>query len=247
VLRKVGLALVVTACVAAVIGFQVTRQRGGLGDPRVFVPAPRFYEKLAGSFSVPVSDAYWLYTIQYYGEHVDSDHRLDSLPAMLDLVTSLSPHFRQAYFFGAFALLDAGRADLGYQLLQRGYKKNGGDWHFPFYLGFFVYTFGRGEHKDQIAARYYEQAARLPGHLPSVPRLAAALYQKGHDRQKAMMMWAQVYGQGDKYSRQKAVAALDTLLPKDKTARMKAVAGLKGLMSPQDFNRLIADVFNGCY
>jgi hypothetical protein len=245
--RKVGLALVVALCIAAVIGFQVTRQRSGLGNPRVFVPSPRFYQKLAGPFAVPVADAYWLYTIQYYGEHVNSDRRLDSLPALLDLVTRLSPHFRQAYFFGSFALLDARRADLGYQLLKRGYAENPRDWHFPFYLGFFVYTFARGEHKDQIAAQYYQQAAQLPGHLPSVPRLAAALYQRGHEREKAMMMWAQVYGQGDKYSRQKAVAALDSLLPKDKTARMKAVAGLKGLMSPPDFQQLIVDVFQGYY
>ncbi len=83
------------------------------------------------------------------------------------MVTTLSPHFRQAYFIGSFALLDAGRADLGYELLKRGYAANPGDWRFPFYLGFFVYTFGRKELKDQVAAQYYQQAAALPGHLPS--------------------------------------------------------------------------------
>ena len=44
---------------------------------------------LAGSFTVPVADAYWLYTIQYYGEHVNSDRRLDSLPGLLDLVDAV--------------------------------------------------------------------------------------------------------------------------------------------------------------
>jgi hypothetical protein len=247
VARKVALAALLIACAACVVAFQASRERRALADPNVFVPSPRFFEKSAGSFTVPVADAYWLYTIQYYGEHVNSDRRLDSLPGLLDLVTSLSPHFRQAYFFGSFALLDARRADLGYELLKRGYAANPGDWRFPFYLGFFVYTFGKGEQKDQIAAQYYQQAAQLPGHLPSVPRLAAALFQKGHDRQKAMMMWAQVYGQGDQYSREKAVTALDGLLPKDKTARMKAVASLKDLMSPLDFNQFIIDVFSGYY
>jgi hypothetical protein len=246
-LRKVGLVALVVLCGAAVVGFQSTRHQAGLGNPRVFVPAPTVYEKLGGSFTVPVADAYWLYTIQYYGEHVNADHRLDSLPALLNLVTGLSPHFTQAYFFGAFALLDAGRADLGYHLLLRGYAANPRDWHFPFYLGFFVYTFGKGAQKDQIAAEYYAQAAKLPGHLPSVPRLAADLYQKGHDREKAIMMWAQVYGQGDKYSREKAVAALDQLLPRDKTARMKAVAALRDLMTPAEFNDFIADIFKGYY
>jgi hypothetical protein len=246
-LRRAALVLLAVICVAVVAGFQATRERGSLGDPRVFVPSPRFFEKTAGSFTVPVADAYWLYTIQYYGEHVDSDRRLDSLQGMLDLVTKLSPHFKQAYFFGAFALLDARRPDLSYALLKRGFRENQSDWHFPFYLGFFVYTFASNANKDAIAARWYERAAHLPGHLPSVPRLAAALYQEGHEREKAMTMWAQVYGQGDKYSRQKAVAALDGLLPKDKTARLKVVAGLKDFMPPSVFDQFIADVFKGYY
>ena len=36
-----------------------------------------------------------------------------------------------------------------------------------------------------------------------------------------------MYCQGDKYAQQKAVAALDKLLPKDKVAREKAVAALE--------------------
>ena len=166
---------------------------------------------------------------------------------MLDLVTRLSPHFHQAYFFGAFALLDAGRPDLGYELLKRGFGANPDDWHFPFYLGFFVYTFAATRTRTRIAAQCYEKAAPLPGHLPSVPRLAAALYQKGHDRQKAMMMWAQVYGQGDKYSRQKAVAgARRAACPRTRRAH-EGGGRPEGLMSPLDFNQLIVDVFSGYY
>ena len=243
--RKLLLALSVAACVAVVVGYQSTRAAAGLSNPRVFVPKVSFYQRFSPAMRVTIGDVYWLFAVQYYGEHVDTDHRLDSLPATLDVVTSMSPRFKQAYFFGAFALLDAGRPDLGYALLERGFKANPNDWHFPFYLGFFAYTFASNKDKDRIAAQWYAKAAALPGHLPSVERLAADLYTKGNAKGKAIELWAQVYGQGDKYARDKAVAALDRLLPRAKTAREKAVAGLKDLMPASRFDQFIADVFAG--
>ena len=42
-----------------------------------------------------IADAYYLRMVQYYGEHIESG-RLESLPAMVDLVTALSPHFMRA-------------------------------------------------------------------------------------------------------------------------------------------------------
>ena len=64
---------------------------------------------------------------------------------------------------------------------------------------------------------------------PSSPRAAAP-------EQTAIDLWTQVYCQGDKYAQQKAVAALDQLLPKDKVAREKAVAALQGTVPPAMFD-----------
>ena len=68
---------------------------------------------------------------------------------------------------------------------------------------------------------------------------------KGGRRAKAMTLWAQIYATGDTYSKQKAVAALDQLLPAGKQARMQAVASLEGTMSSAQFNDLIAELFKG--
>jgi hypothetical protein len=243
--RRVLILVLAVLAAAGVVFYQSTRPSRGISNPRVFVPSTSFYQRFSPSARVTIADVYWLYAIQYYGEHVDRDGRLDSLPAMLDVVTTLSPHFAQAYTFGAFSMLDLGRPDRGYSLLEKGFRANPGDWRFPFYLGFFAYAFASNKDKDRIAAEWYAKAARLPGHLPSVERLAATLYAKGHERQKAVELWAQVYGQGDKYARQKAIAALDTLLPKDKVAREKAVAGLKDLVPAAMFDQFVADVFKG--
>jgi len=245
------LALIVLSCLslAAVVAFQVTRPAAKSGgNPRPFVPAAKFYEEFSPSYRTSIADVYWLGVIQYYGEHVNGDGRLDSLGAMLNLVTTLSPRFTKPYLFGSFALIDANAnkgPQEGYDLLKRGFAANPGDWHFPVQLGFFAYRYGSGAKKDLVAAEWYTRAAAIPGAMAYVPRLAAVLTAKGGERHKATLLWAQIYGQGDKYSRQKAVKALDTLLPAEKQARMKAVAQMRPFMSSGRFKQLINSLFRG--
>lgn len=237
--------VVVLACAGGVVAYQVSRPAQAPADPRVFVPSAAFFLDFSPSFRTSVADAYYLSMVQYYGEHVSGDGRLDSLPQMVDLVTRLSPQFTRAYMFGAFALMDAGRPDAGYEILKRGFKENPGDWHFPAYLGFFAYRYGQGKVKDLTAARWYEKAAAIPGSPAYLPRLAATLTAKGGDEEKAAVMWGQLYMGGDKYVRQKAVTELDRILPKEKAARMKAVAPLVETMPQAEFEALLAELFKG--
>ena len=243
--RKAALAVLVAVCIAGIVAFQTTRPKSAVASARVFVPSARFYLDFSPSFRTTVADAYWVYTVQYYGEHITGDHRLDSLPQMLDLVTRLSPRWAEPYLFGAFALVDAGRAKAGYELLLRGAKARPGDWRVAAMLGDFIYAYANNANKAQLAAGWYRKAAAMPGRPSYVPRLAAELLTKGGQAQKAALMWAQVYGQGDKYSRQKAVSALDALLPKDKQARMQAVARLAPVLTRAALNSLVAELFKG--
>jgi len=242
--RIAALALV-AACVAAVIGYQSTRPAAATANPVVFVPSSSVYKHLPPSAKATLADVYWLTTIQYYGEHLKSDHRLDSLPAMVRLVTDLSPHFKEAYFFGSFAMIDVGQPGVAYALLSKGFAANPDDWRFPAYLGFFAYTYASGAHKAAVAAQWYAAAARLPGAPPFVSRLAAELAAKANDKQTAIDLWTQVYIQGDKYQRQKAVSALDKLLPAGKIAREKAVAGLESAVPKGLFGQFVAALFQG--
>jgi hypothetical protein len=245
VLRRVLVVLVVLACAAGVVAYQVTRPTRAPANPRVFVPSPQFFKDFSPSFRTSIADAYYLMMVQYYGEHVNGDGKLDSLPQMAELVTSLSPHFTRAYMFSAFALIDAGRPDVAYDLLKKGFAENPDDWHFPAYLGFFVYRYGSGENKDLVAARWYDQAAKIPGSPDYLPRLAAALLAKGGDQEKAVVMLGQAYLAGDKYARQKAVDGLSYILPKDKVARMRALAPLYTTMPKAQADALVAELFKG--
>ena len=243
--RRLLALVVVLVCAGGVVAYQVSRPARAPADPRVFVPSAAFFLDFSPSFRTSAADAYYLSMVQYYGEHVNGDGRLDSLRQMVDLVTRLSPHFTRAYMFGAFALIDAGRPDVGYALLKNGFVENPGDWHFPAYLGFFAYRYGAGKDKDLAAAGWYEKAAAIPGAPSYLLRLAATLSAKGGADQKAIVMWGQVYLGGDKYVRQKAVTELDSILPKDKAARLKAVAPLYQTMPKADFAALTAELFKG--
>jgi hypothetical protein len=243
--RAIVIAAIIVACVGVVIGYQSARPAAATPNPVVFIPSPSFYDNFSPGVRTTVADVYWLYTIQYYGEHLKSDRRLDSLPAMVRLVTVLSPHFTEAYFFGAFSMIDVGRPDVAYALLERGFRANPRVWRFPLYLGFFAFTYASGSHKDVVAAEWYAAAAKLPGAPAFVSRLAAEMAAKGNETQKAIDLWAQAYGQGDTYARQKAVSALDSLLPKGKVAREKAVAGLEGFVPRALFGQFVAELFQG--
>jgi len=246
VFRRAATVLVILACAAGVVAYQATRPGRAAADPRVFVPSPKFFLDFSPSFRTSIADVYYLNMIQYYGEHLESG-RLQSLPAMVDLVSALSPRFIRPYSFGAFALVDAGRPDLSVKLLQRGFRENPTEWGFPAYLGYFAYQYGAGskQQNDLAAARWYRTAAAVPGSPPYLLRLAAVLAGKGGETEKAALLWGQVYVAGDKYSRQKAVDGLERILPTDKAARMKAVAPLYGTMPKADFEALIAELFKG--
>jgi len=243
--RRIVAIVVVVACAAGVVAYQATRPVKAPADPRVFVPSPRFFLDFSPSFRTSLADVYYLYMVQYYGEHVNGDGRLDSLPAMVRLVTQLSPHFTRAYLFGAFALMDAQQPGVSYELLKNGFEANPRNWRFPSYLGFFAYAFGSNKDKDRIAADWYSKAAAIPGAPTHLKRLAAVLLGKGGETEKAVLLWGQIYAGGDKYSKKKAVDGLDRILPKDKTARMKALAPLVGTMPKDELNQLIAGLFKG--
>ena len=244
-LKRVVAIVVVVACAAGVVAYQATRPAKAPADPRVFVPSPKFFLDFSPSFRTSIADVYYLNMVQYYGEHVKGDGRLDSLPQMVDLVTMLSPHFTRPYLFGAFGLMDAGRPGVSYKILRRGFAANPGNWRFPSYLGFFAYAFASNKDKDRIAADWYSKAAAIPGSPALLQRLAAVLLGKGGETEKSVLLWGQIYAEGDKYSRKKTVDGLDRILPDDKTARMKAVAPLVGTMPKDEFEALIAELFKG--
>ena len=109
---------------------------------------------------------------------------------MLDLVTELSPKYRRAYLFGAYALLDAGLGNDAYRLLERGFEENPDAWRLATNAGILMYSYGPEDVKREVAAEWFEKAAAVPGAPEYVSRIAARLLGEGGEIEKALALCA---------------------------------------------------------
>src|SRR5689334_21081204 len=96
---------------AAVVGLQANRDRryrpAETQRQILYVRSPAVMTRLALSYDAALADLYWIRTIQYYGGtrlSPDPNKHYELLYPLLDLTTSLDPHFSIAYRFGAFFL-----------------------------------------------------------------------------------------------------------------------------------------------
>lgn len=239
VARRAAAIALVLACGLVVVGYQGTRASAASSGKQPFVPSPQFFLDFSPSFRTTIADAYWLQTIQYYGEHVATDGEFEQLKPMLDLVTELSPRHVRAYLFGAYALLDAGRGNDAYRLLERGFRENPDAWQLATNAGILMYSYGPEDVKRKVAADWFAKAARVPGAPAYVSRVAARLLGEGGRLDEAIALYAETYATGDKYSRAKAIAGLDRILPQDATQRERALAGARDLMAPGVYDQLV--------
>ncbi len=120
-----------------------------------------------------LSDFYWIKAVMYEGhEGMEKDYSYFS--SLIDLSTSLDPNFEYPYLFGSVILaVMAGDFDASDRLLMKGYALHGGNWRFPFGLGYNAY-FHHGD--AERAAGYLSVAARTDRSPAYLPRLVTRLY-----------------------------------------------------------------------
>lgn len=108
------------------------------------------------------ADLYWLAFIQYAGDaQARRADKWSQADKFVDVITALDPQFVQAYWFAAFTVgADQGRPDLAAEIIKRGIDANPGNWYLPYIAGINQFLYA---HNDREAAKYYEQAAALPG------------------------------------------------------------------------------------
>ena len=193
-------------------------QSGGTAD-RVFL-----------SFDALAADVYWIRTIQHYGRDRKSGRtvgRFELLQPLLDLTTTLDPHFNIAYRFGAiFLSLDPpdgpGRVDHAVALLEKGLRQNPNRWQYAHDIGFIHYWY-TGDY--QQAAHWFGQAAEMPGAPNWIRPLAATTLAQGGDRNGARRLLNEVRQSQEGYIRQAAERALAQLAVLDAIDELEALVG----------------------
>lgn len=177
-------------------------------NPVLWLNSGTLANKLALEFSNLVADVYWIRTVVYYGgkrltstEHQRTEFaagqpppNFDLLAPLLNLVTSLDPHFKVAYRFGAIFLTEAypngpGRPDLAIALLQRGIANDAARWEYMEDIGFVYYWWLR-DYKQ--AAAWFKQSSEQPGAPEWMAPLAATTLAQGGDRPSSRFLWTQL-------------------------------------------------------
>jgi len=231
--RSVGVPLLlVLTLLTASIGVQVVRDRGWKpyvpANPILWVQSGPLLQRLALGFDSLVADVYWIRTVIYFGgkrtaEGTSLNH--DLLYPLLNLVTSLDPHFRIAYRFGAIFLAEGyprgpGRPDQAIQLLERGIAQDEGRWEYYYDIGFVNY-FSLRDHK--AAAEWFLKGADRPNAAEWLRPLAATTLASGGDRATSRQLWTQLLNSDMEFIKGQAEFRLQQLDAMDAIAELTPI------------------------
>lgn len=231
-------------------GVQVVRDRGWQpyqpGNSLLWIRSGHLVSKLALSFKSIVADVYWIRTVVYYGGQKRGERpNYELLYPLLDLVTSLDPHFRIAYRFGSIFLAEGypsgpSRPDLAVQLLQRGIERDSGQWAYYHDIGFINYWWL----KDlPAAARWFALAAERPGSPEWLKPMAAVTLAEGGNRNSSRQLWLELRNSDVSYIRNSASKRLQQLDAMDAldnlTGALKHFEASKG-RAPRNWQELSA-------
>lgn len=187
---------------ALAVAVQMVRDRGW--QPYVpesgvlWIRSGPLAQRLALSFDSLVSDLYWMRAVVYFGGQRRSTaarRNYEQLFPLLDLVTSLDPHFRVGYRFGSLFLAEPppggpGRADQAIQLLEKGLEQDPRRWEYAQDIGF-VYYWWVGDYVK--AGEWFKRAADIPGAADWLGPLAAITLAEGGSRQSSRRLWMDLH------------------------------------------------------
>jgi len=214
------------------VSVQVVRDRGWTPyqpeNPLLWVQSGPLLQRLALGFDNLVADVYWIRAVVYYGGKRTAEQQqmnYDLLYPLLDLVTTLDPHFRVAYRFGAIFLTEAyprgpARPDLAVRLLQRGIERDYQRWEYFHDIGFVYYWWLRDYPK---AAEWFLKGANQPNAPEWLRPLAATTLASGGDRATARHLWTQLLNSDMSYIKAQAEHRLLQLDAMDAIAELTPI------------------------
>lgn len=194
----------------------------------LYLRSGKVADRLFLSFDAVGADIYWIRTIQHYGrdrKSARSTDRFSQLQPLVDLTTTLDPHFNIAYRFGAiFLAMEApngpGRPDQAIALLEKGLARNPTRWQYAHDIAF-IHYFYDGDYT--AAARWFEKAADMPGAPAWIRPLIPITLAQGGDRQGARQMLTELLGSEQGYIRQAAERGLMQIRALDAIDQLQAM------------------------
>ncbi len=184
----VGLVIAIGLTVS-VMNVAKYKYRPHLND-NLYLPSGKFISEISLGYKQISADLVWLSAVQYYGGYRQDENDLAYFEGLINLVTTLDPHFVFAYVFGALVVSsDIGAFDNAIAILKRGMQHNPTSWKLPFEAGFLYYVSAANA---DLAARYFDLASRIPGAPEITKRFAAFIYSKAGHKKTSIRMWEEL-------------------------------------------------------
>lgn len=187
------------------------------GPGLLYLSSPAVAKRVVLGYDAIAADLYWIRALQHFGEErlspPEHARTYALLYPLLDLTTTLDPHFNIAYRFGAIFLGEAypggpGRPDLAIALLQKGLTAQPDRWQYLMDLGF-VYYWHLRDYKSAAAA--FQRASGLPGAPSWLRPLAAVTLAEGGHRDASRALWQQLAQADEPWLRNSATLRLAQL------------------------------------
>jgi hypothetical protein len=194
----------------------------------LYIPSPKALKALSLGYTGLMADLYWTRVVQYFGgKHYQRAEQYKLLAPLLDITTTLDPHLLVAYEFGSIFLAQqppegAGDPAAAAALVQKGIRENPEAWRLWYHLGFIYFE---ELHDSKAASEAFLQGSQVPGALPWMKVMAAALAQHAGEAETARYLWTQIYNSSaDPDIRANAVKRLICLRVDQEVERLQAVA-----------------------
>jgi tetratricopeptide (TPR) repeat protein len=244
--------VLVVVLIASGIGLQAVRDARytirAPSDDLLYVRSGTWAARLALSYDALLADVYWIRALQHFGKtrlSKDPGKQYSLLYPLLDLTTSLDPHFTLAYRFGAIFLAEPlpdgpGRPDQAVALLERGLRADPDRWEYAMDAGFVHYWW---EQDYQKASAWFERAGGIAGAPWWVRSMAASVRAQGGDRASSRQLWRQLYETANhewlKNNAELRLVQIDALDQIDALAEVVArYTGMAG-KAPESWNALV--------
>jgi hypothetical protein len=180
------------------VWLQMVRDRTFATDRPVaqimYIQSPEVMKRMTLGHAGIAADLYWIRALQVFGGQRRSESREKDyglLFPLLNLSTSLDPHFNIAYRFGAMFLSEPppggpGRPDQAIALLQKGISVSPDRWQYYQDLGFVHYW----SRRDFVsAAEWFRKGSERAGAPWWLKSLAANTLARGGDRETSRLLY----------------------------------------------------------
>jgi tetratricopeptide (TPR) repeat protein len=160
----------------------------------IFFPRAEILRPALLGFTGLAADLTWIRTVQYFGTRIEGKERFPQLYQLVDMTTSLDPHFVAAYQYGGLFLTIARQLPNAIAIYRKGVAANPLAWQLPHDLGRLYFL----ELQDyRQALHWWEITDRLPGRPDYIPRFLIRLQAKVGHLDTALELWQQMYKQSE--------------------------------------------------